>query len=111
MFTTAARWLGVVPLGGSREEATGALDGAGSTRERLKMVLGNSRPPSPPNRGPASCDAVGHTRGGLHPSLGHPFREAYERAGGKERVGCPRSDDPSGFVGPWGPGWRQDLRG
>jgi hypothetical protein len=66
---------------------------------------------SDPSKGPTSCDAVGHSRGGLHPVLGRPFRLAYNAAGGRARLGCPRSDDPSGFVGPWGPGWRQDLRG
>src|SRR4051794_7977379 len=61
--------------------------------------------------GPSDCNHVGYTRGGLHPTLGRRFREAYQQAGGRDRLGCPRSDDPSGYVGPWGPGSRQDLRG
>lgn len=61
--------------------------------------------------GPDSCDDVGYERGGLHPVHGEAFRAAYEQAGGRPRLGCPRSDDPSGWVGPWAAGWRQDLRG
>lgn len=63
-------------------------------------------------RGPASCDEVGFRRGGrLDQDVGARFRRAYDAAGGEARLGCPREDDPSGFVGRWGPGWRQDLRG
>lgn len=63
------------------------------------------------DRGPDSCDEVGFRRGGLDRVVGERFRRAYEQAGGEPRLGCPREDDPSGFVGPWGPGLRQDLRG
>lgn len=63
-------------------------------------------------QGPASCDEVGFRRGGqLDRDVGAQFRRAYEVAGGEALVGCPRNDDPSGYVGLWGPGLRQDLRG
>lgn len=64
------------------------------------------------NQGPSNCDEVGCRRGGhLDRTVGDRFRRAYADAGGEERLGCPREDDPSGYVGPWGPGLRQDLRG
>src|SRR5207244_2453333 len=39
------------------------------------------------------------------------FREVYDRAGGSRALGCPRSDDTSGYVHKWGEGYSQDLEG
>jgi transcriptional regulator with XRE-family HTH domain len=39
------------------------------------------------------------------------FRAAYQRYGGRMEIGCPRTNDPSGYVHQWGPGFSQDLEG
>jgi len=64
------------------------------------------------NTAAATCADVGNdSRGVLDPTWDGPFRAAYQEAGGKAKLGCPRTDDPSGFVHPWGAGTSQDLQG
>lgn len=61
---------------------------------------------------PPTCADVGdRNRGALDPLWSGVFRVAYERAGGRAELGCPRTDDPSGYVHPWEPGTSQDLEG
>jgi hypothetical protein len=60
----------------------------------------------------ATCADVGDDgRGVLDPTWAGPFRAAYQEAGGKAQLGCPRTDDPSGYVHQWGAGTSQDLQG
>jgi hypothetical protein len=60
----------------------------------------------------ATCADVGDDgRGVLDPTWAGPFRAAYQEAGGKAALGCPRTDDPSGYVHQWGAGTSQDLQG
>ena len=60
----------------------------------------------------ATCADVGDDgRGVLDPTWAGPFRAAYQEAGGKSALGCPRTDDPSGYVHQWGAGTSQDLQG
>ena len=60
----------------------------------------------------ATCADVGNdSRGVLDRTWAGPFRAAYQGAGGKAKLGCPRTDDPSGFVHQWGAGTSQDLQG
>jgi hypothetical protein len=60
----------------------------------------------------ARCADVGNNQpDNLDPMWGNLFRQAYQRAGGETELGCPRTDDPSGYVHPWANGISQDLRG
>jgi hypothetical protein len=60
----------------------------------------------------AQCADVGNNQpGNLDPLWGNLFREAYQRAGGEAELGCPRTDDPSGYLHPWANGLSQDLQG
>jgi hypothetical protein len=60
----------------------------------------------------ATCSDVGNdNRGVPDPMWSGPFRAAYQAAGGKAKLGCPRTDDPSGYVHGWGAGTSQDLQG
>jgi hypothetical protein len=60
----------------------------------------------------ATCSDVGNnSRGVLDPTWAGPFRAAYQAAGGEAELGCPRTDDSSGYVHQWGGGTSQDLQG
>jgi hypothetical protein len=60
----------------------------------------------------AKCADVGNNQpGNPDPLWGNLFREAYQRAGGEAELGCPRKDDPSGYIHPWANGLSQDLQG
>jgi hypothetical protein len=60
----------------------------------------------------ATCDDVGAVGPGrIDPIWGSAFSRAYLQAGGQPELGCPRADDPSGFVHGWGAGISQDLQG
>jgi len=60
----------------------------------------------------ARCGDIGNRdRDTPEPLWSGPFRAAYKRAGGKAVLGCPRTDDPSGYVHEWAAGWSQDLQG
>ncbi len=59
-----------------------------------------------------TCDDIGnHNRNVPDPVWSGPFRAAYERAGGRAELGCPRNDPSNGYVHPWGPGTSEDLAG
>jgi hypothetical protein len=59
-----------------------------------------------------SCSDVGNSSSGVKDTSYYgAFRRAYELAGGRAALGCPRGDDASGFVHKWGEGYSQDLAG
>lgn len=61
---------------------------------------------------PATCTDVGNEKPGVASlNWASSFKQAYERAGGQAEIGCPRTDDDSGYVHPWGRGMSQDFRG
>lgn len=59
-----------------------------------------------------SCNDVGNSSFGVKDTTYYgAFRAAYDRAGGRRVLGCPRHDDTSGYVHKWGEGYSQDLEG
>jgi hypothetical protein len=59
-----------------------------------------------------TCTDVGNSKSGVKDTDYYgAFRGAYEKAGGRATLGCPRADDTSGFVHKWGEGYSQDLQG
>jgi hypothetical protein len=61
-----------------------------------------------------TCDDVGNSSSGVKDTTYYAaFREAYDHAGGRHILGCPRDDpdDTSGYVHEWGEGYSQDLKG
>jgi hypothetical protein len=59
-----------------------------------------------------SCGDIGNSRSGVKDeSYFGAFVAAYDRAGGRKALGCPRHDDTSGYVHKWGEGFSQDLEG
>jgi hypothetical protein len=60
----------------------------------------------------ATCADIGDDgRNTPDPMWAGPFRAAYQAAGGEAALGCPRTNDPSGYVHQWGAGTSQDLQG
>ncbi|MEU0879880.1 hypothetical protein ABZ345_14845 [Lentzea sp. NPDC005914] len=61
---------------------------------------------------PATCEDIGNKRRGVRdPVWYEPFKNAYERGGSAAALGCPITEDPSGYVHPWAKGMSQDLAG
>ncbi|MEU7221151.1 hypothetical protein [Nocardia iowensis] len=59
------------------------------------------------------CDDIGVLMAGIDSYWGNrqPWWDAYNRAGGKDAIGCPVQRPEQGYVHRWGRGMSQDIRG
>jgi len=93
-----------------RKRAAGIV-GASVAAMALYATLIPQATSGPENKLP-SCKDVGNSSSGVKDATYFgAFRTAYDRAGGRNALGCPRQNDTSGYVHKWGDGYSQDLEG